>query len=614
MAVPAFVQGQGAASNKVAGTTITIGANLNPAVGNLLVAYILFDNAGVASKPIVSSISKQAGETNNWVFLGAARSTSTTAGSFVSGEMWCIQTTVAWAHSSTVTLDTSVTQKAIAFSEFSGVTATARSTAGTAYSTTTAAASATTTGTTPVINDLALGFVIQSNSVTNAANDTDTVGGSWAAMSANALGSTGGNATTNNWGNGTYKVLTAASHQTLNSSAALTAGNGAIVAVLQAILDPAITQASYRLYADGTESGSVALAAQDTSYNASVDAGDVNLLVRARLQSTNAGVIGATDDWQLQYERNASGTWVNAGDALADSSAAADTSLPFSATIFTHGQSFFGNGRPVTRAATPLRRVGAPTGNITAQIYAHTGTFGSSSVPTGSPLATSTNSVAASTLTTTSTPTYFTFDGTLTLTNSTPYVVAFTHTASDGSNFVAVGANLASVHAGNCSAISSTGTAAPDSMDVPFEVYTASSVVPGFNSANLTDGAATTNRLGAGTGSFVAGKVSEDGLVDDLGWTANNYTELLYAITLKQAGLANADTLRFRILRNGVTTGLTYTQTPTVTITKTVTTAGMPKVYLAGAFTSKPMKVWSGSAWVTKPVKVWTGSTWRTLT
>jgi hypothetical protein len=93
-------------------------------------------------------------------------------------------------------------------------------------------------------------------------------------------------------------------------------------------------------------------------------------------------------------------------------------------------------------------------------------------------------------------------------------------------------------------------------------------VVP-FNSANLTDGAATTNRLGAGTGSFTAGKVSEDGLVDDLGWPANNYTEVLYSLTLKKADVVHGDTLRFRVLRNGATTGFTYTQVPTIPVTKT---------------------------------------------
>ena len=76
-------------SIKTAGATnagLNIGT-VTPA-GNTLVARILFDNAAVASKPVVSSLGKPGAETANWVFLGAARSTSTSAGAFASGEMW----------------------------------------------------------------------------------------------------------------------------------------------------------------------------------------------------------------------------------------------------------------------------------------------------------------------------------------------------------------------------------------------------------------------------------------------------------------------------------------------------------------------------------------------
>ena len=54
---------------------------------------------------------------------------------------------------------------------------------------------------------------------------------------------------------------------------------------------PAVTQAAYRFYADGTETGATALAAQDTGYTADVTAGDVNLQLRLRLQSTSAAAI-----------------------------------------------------------------------------------------------------------------------------------------------------------------------------------------------------------------------------------------------------------------------------------------------------------------------------------
>jgi hypothetical protein len=229
---PALVKQLGNASNKTAGTTLAHTFTGAVAAGNVIVARVLFDNFTTASKPIVSSISKQAGETANWVLLGASRSTSTSAGAFASGEMWAIQTTVPWAAASyTVTLDSSVTMKAVSYAEWTGLTVTPRSTAGSAYSTTTTAASATTTGTTPVVGDLALGFIFGSNVAAAMAGDTDTLGGSWSTPV--GLGSTGSSAATNNFGIMVYKVLTAAAHQTLNSSATLTAGNGAIVAILQ---------------------------------------------------------------------------------------------------------------------------------------------------------------------------------------------------------------------------------------------------------------------------------------------------------------------------------------------------------------------------------------------
>lgn len=229
----AFVQTMRSFGDKTASATIVASFLTSTTSGNLIVAYILFDNAATASKPVVTSITKPGSETANWVFLGAARSTSTSAGAFSSGEMWCIKTTVAWpASAQTITLDTSVTMRGVQYQEFSGVEAALRSTAGTAYSTTTTAASATTTGTTPQVGDLALGFLFGSNVATIPASDTDTTGGSWS--TAVGFGSTGGSAATNNYGLSQYKILTSANHQTFNSSAAMTAGNGVIVAILQA--------------------------------------------------------------------------------------------------------------------------------------------------------------------------------------------------------------------------------------------------------------------------------------------------------------------------------------------------------------------------------------------
>ena len=66
---------------------------------------------------------------------------------------------------------------------------------------------------------------------------------------------------------------------------------------------------------------------------------------------------------------------------------------------------------------------GAPDGTVTAAIYAHTGTYGTSSVPTGLALATS-NAIAATTITAGYVLYEFTFTGGILLNRSTPYCFA----------------------------------------------------------------------------------------------------------------------------------------------------------------------------------------------
>ena len=62
--IPAYVKYLGDTSNKTAGTTLgQVLQGGGSAAGNLIVARVIFDNAATASKPIVSSISKMAGET-----------------------------------------------------------------------------------------------------------------------------------------------------------------------------------------------------------------------------------------------------------------------------------------------------------------------------------------------------------------------------------------------------------------------------------------------------------------------------------------------------------------------------------------------------------------------
>lgn len=101
-------------------------------------------------------------------------------------------------------------------------------------------------------------------------------------------------------------------------------------------------------------------------------------------------------------------------------------------------------------------------------------------------------------------------------------------------------------------------------------VTTSSSNVKAFASSNLTDAGTTTDNSGLtnpGSGSFVAGEISEVGLITDRQITANNFTEFLYTLELVANDVANTDTLDFRVLLNGATTNMTYSVTPRITVT-----------------------------------------------
>ena len=403
-----FVRNLTAGNSNASGTTVDFTIPVAVPAGNLIVVFVGFDNL-TATTPIVSSIAKQAGETANWVQIGKHDASVATGAAAVRGELWAILTTVQWATGAkTVTLSAAVVKKAVIGREFSGVTTALRGTAGTGTHAT-GSPTATTGGTAPATGDLVLGGAAFETTATPTA-DADTLNGSWSA--AVVYASSGGAANTNVAVTSQYKIVTAGGQQTYNPSSA-GVDSGACVVALVPMPEPSITQAAYRFYEEGTETGAVALGtAQDTPITGDLNNGDTSGQLRIRLQSTTAVAVPATDDWQLQYEKNASGTWVN--------------------------------------------------------------------------------------------------------------------------------------------------------------VTTSSPVAAAYDSPNLTAAAATTSRLGAGTGSFEAGEVTEDGVANDRGWSGNNYTELVYSLMIKAADVTNADTIRFRVLRNGSTNDLTYAQTPTIDIVLSV--------------------------------------------
>jgi hypothetical protein len=113
------------------------------------------------------------------------------------------------------------------------------------------------------------------------------------------------------------------------------------------------------------------------------------------------------------------------------------------------GQSFTGNGASITSAKFHIKKTGSPTGNATVSIYAHSGTYGTSSVATGSAVATSGN-LDVSTLTTSFALVEFTFSSPYETTNATNYVVAIEYSGGDGDNAVNVCIDTSSsTHDGN---------------------------------------------------------------------------------------------------------------------------------------------------------------------
>ena len=95
--------------------------------------------------------------------------------------------------------------------------------------------------------------------------------------------------------------------------------------------------------------------------------------------------------------------------------------------------------------------------------------------------------------------------------------------------------------------------------------------------AGLTNDGATTNRgtngITDGTGSFVAGEQSSDGIVDNWQLTASNFTELVWGGTVVAADVSNGQTITFRVSLNGGTPGMTNSVTPTITVQKSVSVA-----------------------------------------
>lgn len=217
-----------------------------------------------------------------------------------------------------------------------------------------------------------------------------------------------------------------------------------------------------------------------------------------------------------------------------------------------YGQSFTGNGLSVTSCKFYLKKVGSPTFNLTAKIYALTGTPGTNATPTGSVLATS-NSVAASSLATSHGLITFTFITPYTPVNATDYFILVSPSGNTGtSDYVVIGANVTSpadAGANGCRWKTTFNSWASMTADFPFYLYHAT----------------------------------------------NN--DALTALTQYFWRVRGIDP-------GGSNTWGAWSSTWSFTV------AGGIKVWNGSTWGYKPAKVWNGTVWVAKPIKVWNGTTW----
>lgn len=171
------------------------------------------------------------------------------------------------------------------------------------------------------------------------------------------------------------------------------------------------------------------------------------------------------------------------------------------------GQSITGNGEKLRSARFYIKKTGSPTGNITAKLYAHTGTFGVSSQGTGSALATS-DPIDITTLTTTAGLQAFNFDGTYRLVNGVNYVIVVEYTNGDTNNNLQAGYDSSSpTHAGNLSTRRSSIWVDDHTVDLIFYV---NGLETSYGQSFVGDGASISkakfyiNKTGAPTGNIFA--------------------------------------------------------------------------------------------------------------
>lgn len=167
-------------------------------------------------------------------------------------------------------------------------------------------------------------------------------------------------------------------------------------------------------------------------------------------------------------------------DSYSESNRSTDAALSSDASHWKkYGQSFTSTGGTLDSCKFVLSIVGSPTGNAVAEVFAHSGTFGTSSVGTGAALATSDN-LNVATLNGTPTLTTLNFSGAnrISLVDTTKYMIVISFTGGDLNNALGVGVDTTSpTHGGNRAGWTGAAWQASSAADVCFYTYKADAAV-----------------------------------------------------------------------------------------------------------------------------------------
>ena len=305
--------------------------------------------------------------------------------------------------------------------------------------------------------------------------------------------------------------------------------------------------------------------------------------------------------YNIQIDRN--NTFDSAGTGFAEMDSiniitvgGASDRIGEGVTTKYRGQAFTGDGNSIARVRCSLRKAespNSPTGNYKLLIYAHSGTFNSTGVPTGSPLGEST-AIAASTLSTTYAEIDIDLSSSVSTVNGANYFWVIQYgTGAEGEGWIDLRRTTDTEGGGNITYSADGSTWSSSTSGRYHSVIYAS-----------TGGPLLSHTSNVETAAFVRSGDSDP-------FTSGE--EVVYTVPGDDA--LTADTYYWRVRGMDPTGSDTYgawSTTRSFTLSESAAAeTGKMKVYSGSGWVRKPCKVYNGSTWVAKPLKHYNGSTWE---